>query len=479
MDTIPRERWRIELFTSLFRNCVQWLYRQYIQPKSEDRELKRKEFILNVILVGTIVFLSAFELLLIYGEFIVKNDPEIPFFLFTNIYLVSLYLLHLSRKGHVVAVSYALILLYFAGLVFGTIMWGPDLYQIVVTYALVIVITGILFNLRVSIFVVSITTLIIAGTIYANNHGFITFDHAWRTEHLEFNDAIELSATFFMITLISWLSNREIAKSLSLARQSEAALLEERDLLEIKVEERTKEIRRLQNQKISELYRFAEFGRLSSGIFHDLINPLSAVMLNVKELESNTAHQMKECIARAIVASNKMEKFIGIVQKQLQSESSQTFFNIEKEIDEVVILLNHKIKKAGAIVHVHMTNTIEMYGSPIKFQQVMANLVSNAIDASEHLEHFSEKKTVTIMLHENNGQIEINISDNGCGIRPELIEKIFDPFFTTKTSQKGMGLGLSTTKDIVEKDFNGSIKVKSEEYKGSTFTLILPVPQRV
>jgi signal transduction histidine kinase len=85
-----------------------------------------------------------------------------------------------------------------------------------------------------------------------------------------------------------------------------------------------------------------------------------------------------------------------------------------------------------------------------------------------------EKRVVSVRLASKKGEITIIVRDHGCGISQAVIDKIFDPFFTTKERHRGMGIGLSNTKDIVTKDFKGTIKVKSTEGEGSNFTIAFP-----
>lgn len=99
--------------------------------------------------------------------------------------------------------------------------------------------------------------------------------------------------------------------------------------------------------------------------------------------------------------------------------------------------------------------------------QVLINLIQNAIHA------MGSEGTLAISLIKNGSNWELAVSDTGSGIPADVREKIFDPFFTTKEIGKGTGLGLSTVYSIMQ-NHNGSIRVDSEEGKGTCFTLTLP-----
>ncbi|MDX9964720.1 ATP-binding protein [Desulfobacter postgatei] len=109
-------------------------------------------------------------------------------------------------------------------------------------------------------------------------------------------------------------------------------------------------------------------------------------------------------------------------------------------------------------------------GIPQQLNQVFLNILVNAVQAIE------TKGEIRIKTWQENNDLFLTISDTGCGIDPENISKIFDPFFTTKEVGKGTGLGMNIAYNIIQQH-GGSIVVESEKGKGTTFTIILPVPE--
>lgn len=457
---------------------IHFLYDTRLKPRSIVEDDRRKEFILNIILVGVIILLTWSNLYILIDTIskgIHHQGISFEVFSIFTIFFFCLYIL--SRKGFFNIASYVLIVLFYFGATYSAYRWGPNLPAALLGYALVIVISSILISTKFS-FIVGICTfaaIFILGYLEYSQH--ILPETHWKNEVFVMGDAVQYSLLLFVVLIVSWLSNREIEKSLARARASELELIKERDLLEIKVEERTKELKLVQLEKMSQLYRFAEFGRLSSGIFHDLINPLHALSLNISRLQSIQKEKLPEIepyVEKAISASKKMEHFILAVRKQIHTQDEYSEFELNKEIDEAISILEHKARKANVSLKFSAPTQVSLNNNPLKFHQIATNLISNAIDSYDILPLPKIPFIVQVKLDTDNHNIYLQVQDNGSGIHNHIQEKIFDPFFTTKSVQKGSGLGLSTTKHIVEKDFKGSITVSSTVGEGTLFTVIIP-----
>src|SRR6185369_9267351 len=114
--------------------------------------------------------------------------------------------------------------------------------------------------------------------------------------------------------VLAWLWNHEVEKSLKRARKSESELKEERDMLEITVEERTKALRQTEFEKVEQLHQFAEFGQLASGLFHDLLNLVNAASL---------IDEARVPISRASAMSRRVEGFMQAIRRQLNHQETQ------------------------------------------------------------------------------------------------------------------------------------------------------------
>lgn len=451
------------------------LYKIVFSLKAQDEDIRRREFILNLIIIGTLLLVAWSNIIILCSTIVGKSEENyidlIPFTLLT-LSFVGLYII--SRLGEIKVASYILIILYLSGIIYGTARWGVTLPAVILSYALLITITAILISSRAGLIMVGISIIAIVGFGYEEVVLKIIPD--WRIEKITFFDIAEYSVILIIIGLISWLSSKEIEKSLKRARQSEKELRAERDSLEITIAERTKELEQAQAEKVSQLYRFAEFGRLSSGLFHDIINPLTALNLNVTAI-NNSIHPdvaiVKENLTHALLASKRMETLISTITKQIRPEDSNTKFSVKTVVEELLILFSHRSKLLHLTITYKIPENIYIVGNPFKFQQVITNLLSNSFDSYENY-HEAIKKEVIVEAQKENNNIYIIVTDYGSGISTEILPKIFNSFFSTKPTTKGMGLGLSMMKSIIKSDFNGEIQAQSNKAQGTIFTITIP-----
>ncbi len=471
--------------TDRFKKGVHFLYKKLIRPKSKNEDSQRREFILNIILVSFIIFalLSFINTLINFirlGSAAYSGRGMSPLVLFI-VFLFFSILYILSRTGHFIVSAYILLLIHFIGTTYCIYKWGVSLHAGLLLYALLIVIAGILINTRFAFFTTLFTSLTLLIINYLHTHGIVLPNLYWKTNKIvETKEVIIFATMLCIIMVVSWLSNREIERSLKRARKSEAELKQERDLLEVKVDERTKQLKKAQLEKMEQLYRSAEFGNLSAGLFHDLVNPLTAISLNLGQIQNRENQELisaKTYLSQAISATKRMENFIIAVKKQITHQEQKTLFSLNEEIIQIIQLFSYKARKAGIEIVFFPANNIQTYGDAIKFSQIITNLISNAVDAYGNIEQFGKRREVVINLSIKDDIIYLTVQNWGKGISPEHINKIFEPFFTTKTDTKDLGIGLSIVKNIIEKDFSGNIKVKSRPEEETIFTVELPKKQ--
>ncbi len=207
---------------------------------------------------------------------------------------------------------------------FSLYKYGYILPQGLLIYVLVIIMSGIMVSARASVYV-TIILFFILSILATNqiNHKINPYINEIN-EPLNIENLIVYILIFTIIFLVSWLSNREIEFSLKLAKQSEKELIAERNMLEIKIKRRSQELERAQVEKSMELYRFAEFGRLSSSFLHDLANPLTVVSLNLEQLSTRRKSRV---VSQAQKGVTHMEEYVQSARRQLRSQSEHMRFD--------------------------------------------------------------------------------------------------------------------------------------------------------
>lgn len=219
-----------------------------------------------------------------------------------------------------------------------------------------------------------------------------------------------------------------------------------------------------------ELIRWAQFGRILAGLIHELSTPLTAAALTLDQLQHENHDRLIKEARRDL---RQLERYVVAARNQLRGESSSISFSLNAAIRQVVKLFSSRAKTENVKLVVKLSGNIRMHGDLVKFHQIIANLINNAIDACEYS---ANQRVVKIDSSLLNQCATISVSDSGSGIEPENLSKIFEPFYSTKSTYGcRLGVGLDLVKRYIEYDFKGTIKVQSEVNTGTHFVLSIPV----
>lgn len=245
-------------------------------------------------------------------------------------------------------------------------------------------------------------------------------------------------------------------------------------------EELNKYIERLQKtqQQLIHAARLSSIGELSAGVAHELNNPLAGVLVYTKLIKDKLAkdsYNKEQLMSSLSKIESAIEYCSGIIRGLLDFARQSPLLlgpvTVGRAIDKAMSLVELQAKIKRIEIKREDAPALPLVKADFnQMVQVLINLVVNGIDAMR------EGGQVTISTSGENGWVRISVSDTGCGITPENMDKLFTPFFTTKEEVKGVGLGLAISYGIVERH-GGRIDVQSEVGKGSTFTVILPAYQ--
>ncbi len=235
-----------------------------------------------------------------------------------------------------------------------------------------------------------------------------------------------------------------------------------------------KELELRQEQLLQER-KLAAVGTLTSGIAHELNNPLNNISLTVESLiEELDELNKEESIEMLHEVLGEVERASSVVKNLLEfsrRKKSQAFelIDLADIIDATIRLVQNQLTLSNIRLKKHIPENIpKINGNSDSLKQVFVNLFFNAIQA------MPEGGSLTVVVSQGaRGFVSVQVADTGVGIPQDVMDRIFDPFYTTKPVGIGTGLGLSIVYGIVKKH-GGHIEVQSEQGKGTTFTVFLP-----
>ena len=239
--------------------------------------------------------------------------------------------------------------------------------------------------------------------------------------------------------------------------------------------------------------RLASLGQMVGGIAHNLKTPIMSIsgaadgledLINeydksiddpevTKDDHHAIAKDMNTWISKIRTYDSYMSDVITAVKGQAvnMNDDKPILFTIKELLNRVSILMKHELKNSLVNLNIkyEIDSSITLLGNINSLVQVINNLISNAIQAYNG----KENQNIDLVVHKENNNIIISITDYGMGIPKEVQEKLFNQMITTK-GKNGTGLGLFMSYSTIKGHFKGDMTFKSEVGKGTTFNIILP-----
>ncbi len=283
-------------------------------------------------------------------------------------------------------------------------------------------------------------------------------------------------STFLLILVLSFLLRRTIEneRQLKVAQASNAALSG-----------------RLQEtqQALIQTEKLAAMGQLTASFAHEIGTPLNAIGGHLQLLEMGLQEQVEERIWGGVrdrmgIITGQLRKIEDIVKGFLQTTKKPIARQLSKVkvrdlVRNVLALVEPTLSRHGIECRLDF-GPVEEQGEeqvevvPLEIEQVILNLVNNAIDSMKDLDGGSPLVLVIRTRKENGtGRVELEIGDTGTGIPPENLKQVFKPFFTTKTDGAGHGLGLSICQQII-RSYGGEVTVESKWGTGTSVKVSIP-----
>lgn len=262
------------------------------------------------------------------------------------------------------------------------------------------------------------------------------------------------------------------------------------DELDVLMEKFSEMLSRLKNSYIelretqgalTQTERLAALGTLSSGVAHEINNPISGIKNCLNRIIKNPEN-IEQNLKYINLIKEATERIENVVQHLLKFSRKQDILlektNLNLVIESAISLTGHKLSSSQVQVITDYNNTYFVNGSSNHLEQVFVNLLLNSLDAILEIKEKdpSHLGSIIISINQVSDKIYIHFKDNGTGIPDEIQNKIFDPFFTSKMVGKGTGLGLSVSFNLIKRHA-GKINFTSSEGSGTEFVIELPVLQ--
>jgi two-component system NtrC family sensor kinase len=225
-------------------------------------------------------------------------------------------------------------------------------------------------------------------------------------------------------------------------------------------------------QALLQSEKLAAMGRLTSQIAHELNNPIYGIMntLELLKTEIPPENKRRRILELSLSETQRLSEMLrNMLSFSKPEEEKKRRIKINELVEGILLVMEKQMREANINVETHIDSEIpEIMASTNQMRQVMLNMFKNAQEA------MPKGGTLTVRTSREDNKVLIHIQDTGIGIPEEIRDKIFEAFFTTKQKVKGVGLGLSVCYGII-KDHGGEIKIESEEEKGTTFIISLPI----
>lgn len=336
---------------------------------------------------------------------------------------------------------------------------------------------------QTAVFMVLVTALalsVVVGVVVSVVHRSVHRPIAGLRKTLEALEAGEYTARYQHEDIEEFaVLSRALNRTAQALEHANSELVRWAETLERRVEEKTAELRRAQEQMV-QVERMASLGKLAAVVAHEINNPLASVVtyskLLLRRLEAEPQKFLEDPETKKILQSIASEAGrCGEIVSNLLLFARRTSARLEPVplnnlVERSLFLLKHKLDMARVTLNLDLDPAAgEVVCDAGQLQQAILALAVNALDA------MPGGGTLTIRTRAHDGHVALVVQDTGVGMGDEVKAHIFEPFFTTKENAggKSLGLGLAVVYGIVQRH-QGTIRVDSEPGKGATFTVVLP-----
>jgi PAS domain S-box-containing protein len=229
---------------------------------------------------------------------------------------------------------------------------------------------------------------------------------------------------------------------------------------------------------LAHINRLSMMGELAASLSHEILHPIATARNNARagirflEMSPPNLSEVKEALGCVVRDADRAKDIVGRIRSQIKRAPPQKErFDLHEAIDEVIVMVRSAIAKDAISVSTRlMDGLVPVQGDRVQLQQVLVNLILNAVEAMSSVEGGPRELSITTEQSQTGG-ILVAVHDSGPGIDPVNLERVFEPFYTTKTN--GIGMGLSICQTIVH-GHGGRLSMRANEPRGTVFQFALP-----
>lgn len=348
------------------------------------RLLLGPEPVMRVVLGGTLVVVSLMTMMLLISYGIVGNRyvlPRIGGALVALGYICVALLLY--RKKRFRAVAWMLLVFYITLGIVVVALWGVNTPIAVLIIGFSIILSGIILGARSIWYTTLGITMLLCAVQYATQIGLLHPDTSTLSLPPTFMDVVSHCLVFILFAMVAWLAGRRSELLLEKSQRAEEALKREKDLLSVRLEQKSREVREAQLEEMRQLYQFAELGQLGAVLLHDLANNLTALTLDIEDIGSQL--QRNESITRAKESIAYLETMVNGVRRQIHERDKPIVFDATLTILETIASLGTKARRFGVSIDYAPggRQPFMLKGDPIRFAHILTILITNALEAYE------------------------------------------------------------------------------------------------
>ena len=223
-------------------------------------------------------------------------------------------------------------------------------------------------------------------------------------------------------------------------------------------------------------------GELTASLAHEVLHPIATARNNARagmrflEMSPPNLDEVREALSCVVRDADRAKDIVGRVRDHVKkAPPRRELFDLNEAASEVIAMVRSATAKNRVSVCTRlMDEPVLVQGDRVQLQQVVENLILNAVDAMSSVEKGARELSIRIEGGQADGGVLVEVGDSGPGIDPANHEQVFEPFYTTKTS--GVGLGLSICRSIID-GHGGKLWASANEPRGALFQFTLPRPR--